>query len=89
MFEVAAGLFTQCLEIDPLNGTYNQAVYYNRACANQKLRKYEEALADCDLAIGLNKEYAKAYLKRGDIKMDQEQWEEAVHEYNKLKNVAP
>ena len=34
------------------------------------LGKYEEALADCDAAIALNKEYAKAYLKKGDIKMD-------------------
>jgi len=33
----------------------------------------------------LNKDYAKAYLKKGDIKMDLEEWEEALHEYNKLK----
>ena len=42
-------------------------------------------MADCEAAIALNPEYAKAYLKRGDIKMDMELWEEAVQEYNKLK----
>lgn len=46
-------------------------------------------MADCDAAIALNAEYAKAYLKKGDIKMDQELWEEAVQEYSKLKNIAP
>ena len=53
------------------------------------MARYEEALADCDAAIALNSEYAKAYLKRGDIKMDMELWEEAVHEYSRLKHVAP
>lgn len=85
MLEVAAGLFTQCLGLDPMNCNYNQAIYYNRACANAKLGKYEEALADCDAAIALNADYSKAFLKKGDIKMEQELWEEALHEYSKLK----
>jgi DnaJ homolog subfamily C member 7 len=37
-----------------MNCIYNQAIYYNRACANTKLGKYAEALADCDAAIALN-----------------------------------
>jgi len=78
MFEVAAALFAQALEIDPLNGTYNQAIHFNRACANHKLRKYDEALLDCDKAIALNAQYAKAYFKKGEIRMDQELWEEAL-----------
>ena len=89
MFEVAAGLFSQALLVDPMNGTYNQSVHFNRACANHKLRKYDEALSDCDKAIALNVQYAKAYLKRGDIKMDQDLFEEALHEYSRLKQVAP
>ena len=89
LFEVAAGLFTQCLELDPLNGPYNQTILYNRACAHHKIGWFDKAMEDCDAAIVLNVEYAKAYLKKGDIKMDQELWEEAVVEYSKLKNVAP
>ena len=89
MFEVAANLFTQCLEFDPLNGAFNQAIYYNRACAWHKVGNFDQALLDCDAAIALNKEYAKAYLKRGDIKMEQELWEEAIHEYSRLKQIDP
>jgi len=89
LIEVAAGLYGQCLELDPLNGAFNQAIYFNRASAYSKLGRYDEASADCDAAIALNSEYAKAYLKKGDIKMDQELWEEAVFAYSKLKNIAP
>ena len=70
LYEVAAGLFTQCLELDPLNGPFNQTLHFNRASAYHKIGKNDEALEDCDAAIALNKEYAKAYLKKGDIKMD-------------------
>ena len=89
MYEVAAGLFGQTLNLDPLNGAFNQAIYFNRASAYHKIGRFDEALADCDSAIALNHEYAKAYMKKGDIKMEQEQWENAMHEYNKLKNIAP
>ena len=89
LIEVAAGLFTQCLEFDPLHGVYNKTIHFNRASAYHKLGQHDKALEDCDAAIALDSDYAKAYLKRGDIRMDQEQWEEAVHEYNKLKQVAP
>ena len=41
MYEVAAGLFTQCLDIDPLNGTYNQTIYFNRASAYHNLGRHE------------------------------------------------
>ena len=68
-----------------MNGPFNQTVFFNRACARHKIREYDLALEDCDAAIALNSDYAKAYLRKGDIRMDQEMWEEAIHEYNKLK----
>jgi tetratricopeptide (TPR) repeat protein len=54
MYEVAVGLFSQALLSDPMNGTYNQSVHFNRACANHKLGRFDEALLDCDKAIALN-----------------------------------
>ena len=70
MFEVAAGIFTQCLDLDPLNGPFNQTVLFNRASAYHKVKNYKAAIEDCDAALVLNKEYAKAQLKKGDIRMD-------------------
>jgi hypothetical protein len=34
----------------------------------------DKALEDLDLAIKLNSGYIKAYIKRGDIRMQQEEW---------------
>jgi tetratricopeptide (TPR) repeat protein len=42
-----------------------------------------------EFAIKLNKEYAKAYIKRGDILLEQEKFQEAIAEYSKVKEFAP
>jgi len=39
-----------------------------------KWKKYKEALEDCNKAIEYNEKYAKAYLKRGEIKMELEEY---------------
>ena len=41
------------------------------------------------MAIKLNREYAKAYLKRGDILLSMEKFQEAIAEYSKVKEFAP
>jgi len=39
-----------------------------------KMKKYKEALDDCNKAIDYNEKYAKAYLKRGEIRMELEEY---------------
>lgn len=51
--------------------------------------QHEKALEDLELAIKLNKEYAKAYIKRGDILLDMEKYQESIAEYSKVKEFAP
>ena len=87
--EEAIELYEGCLQFDQLNATYNQTILYNRACALVKLGKNEEALADLDRAIEMNKEYVKAYLKKGDIKLEMELFNESIAEYSKVKEFAP
>jgi DnaJ family protein C protein 7 len=41
------------------------------------------------MAIKLNREYSKAYLKRGDILLSMEKFQEAIAEYSKVKEFAP
>jgi len=40
-----------------------------------KMKKYKEALDDCNKAIDFNEKYAKAYLKRGEIRMELEEYQ--------------
>lgn len=37
----------------------------------------------------MNREYAKAYLKKGDILLGQEKFQESIAEYTKVKEFAP
>lgn len=58
--------WSSCISLDPLNSVVVAKVYFNRANALSKLRRHEEAVNDCTSALSLDKEYAKAYIKRAD-----------------------
>ncbi len=62
----AISLWSECIDLDPLNDSYNVKLYNNRASALSKVKKYQEAIADLDKAIGIDDSYTKAYLKRAD-----------------------
>jgi len=80
----ALELYTQALNIDPLNKVTNSKLYNNRGFANMKLNKHEDCISDCTKAIELDSTYIKAYLRRAKCYMDMEQYEEAVRDYEKL-----
>lgn len=85
----AIELFSQALGLDPLNDSYNAALYCNRAAARIKLRQYQQALDDCKLAIDIKEDYTKAYLRRAECYMKLEQYEEAVRDYEKIMQSDP
>lgn len=62
----AIALWSECINLDPSNDSYNVKLYNNRASALSKVKKYQEAIADLDKAIGIDDTYTKAYLKRAD-----------------------
>lgn len=49
----------------------------------------DEAISDLNLAIGQNEEYVKAYVKRGDIHLTLANFEEAIRDYDRAKNMDP
>lgn len=64
-------------------------ILFNKACALAKVSKNDEALTTLDRAIAMNKDYVKAYFKKGDILLAQEKFDEAIHEYTKVKEINP
>ena len=87
--EVAIALYEECLAYDSLNNAFNMTILFNKACALAKVGKNDEALTTLDRAISMNKEYVKAYFKKGDILLAQEKFDEAIHEYTKVKEINP
>mmetsp|Transcript_37973 Transcript_37973/g.43031 ORF Transcript_37973/g.43031 Transcript_37973/m.43031 type:complete len:493 (-) Transcript_37973:1698-3176(-) len=87
--EEAVEKYSSALEIDPLNTTFNSTLLCNRAAAKMKMDKYDDALGDVSQAITLNPDYAKAYLRRGNIHMKLEEYEDAVRDYEQAKQLDP
>jgi tetratricopeptide (TPR) repeat protein len=59
--------FKECLLIDPLNLNYNASIHLNIAIALNKKGKNEEAIDALNKAVLLNPQYAKAFVKRGEV----------------------
>lgn len=87
--DTAVRLYDECLGFDSLNNAFNVTILYNSGCALAKVGKNEDALTVLGKAINMNKEYVKVYMKRGDIYMVMEKYQEAVHEFTKVKELAP
>lgn len=85
----AIAKFDACLEIDPLNLTYNSTILLNKSIALGKQNKHEDALRVLNLCIKLNPEYAKALVKRGEVKQALEDYEEAALDFGAAAQISP
>ena len=82
-------LYDECLSFDSLNNSFNVTILYNSGCALAKVGRNDDALTVLNKAINMNKEYVKVYMKRGDIFLSLEKYQEAVQEFTKVKELAP
>ena len=88
-YKEAIEKFTECLELDKHNSSYNQTILFNRACAHLKLGQKDAALRDLNTAIDLNDEYVKAIMKRSELYLQLEKYDEAVRDLEKVKSIDP
>ena len=72
-----------------INKIFNSSIFLNRAICKSKLKNNEEALLDLDKAIECNEEYAKAYVKKGEINTALENYEDAVRNFEAAKRISP
>lgn len=86
-YKQAIDTYTECLQLDPEYRAYNAIIYCNRGAAYIKLKKTAEALADFNKAIEFNHKYAKAYFRRAEIKMEQEEYEDALRDFQQVKQL--
>jgi len=81
-FAEAVQHYRQCLALEPLNANYNSQILLNTAMCQIKLSQKDEAIKSLNLAIKYNPKYAKAFVKRGDLKMDLEEFNDAIRDYS-------
>ena len=83
-YSEAIKLYTECLEIDPLNKITNAKLLGNRATARMKIKEYEEAQEDCNKALKLDPSYSKAKRTRAKALGESGDWEQAVKDLKQL-----
>jgi len=68
----------ECIQMDDLNSFFNSTVHFNIGLAWCKLEEWQKAIGSFSDAISLNQKYSKAFIKRGDCYLKDEQFELAI-----------
>ena len=82
--DVAFNLYSEALIVDLENKATNAKLFFNRATVAAKLKKWNQAIADCTSAVALDDSYVKAYLRRAKCYMELEKYEDAIRDYERL-----
>jgi DnaJ family protein C protein 7 len=88
-YQAALNKYTQALEIDPDSRSTNAKILQNRALCNNKLKRYSEAIEDCDKALKLDPSYLKAKKTKASALGLAGQWEDSVREWKVLQEENP
>jgi DnaJ family protein C protein 7 len=87
--EEALKKYSEAIDMDPGNKNLAAVLYSNRATVLMAMKRYKEAVADCNKAIELNESYAKAFIKRAESYMQLEQYEDAARDFKQAKQLDP
>ncbi|KDE07038.1 hypothetical protein MVLG_02616 [Microbotryum lychnidis-dioicae p1A1 Lamole] len=85
----AIAKYSEALAVDPENDVLRATLLSNRATAQLKLKKYDEALSDCEACLALQPQYWKAMRTKARVGLAQEEWEGAVHAFKQAYEIAP
>jgi DnaJ family protein C protein 7 len=88
-YQQAVDVYTQALEVDPLNKGTNSKILQNRALCYSRLKDYKPAIADCTRALELDPSYTKARKTRAKALGESGDWEEAAREYKSIQEANP
>ena len=81
--------FTDCLTIDPMNKGYNKMILFNRAVAWTKVGKTMQALKDLNEALVIDPKNQKFLIKRSEVNLSLEHFDEAVRDLEEAKDIDP
>lgn len=85
----AIAKFEECLALDELNAQYNSTILLNIAIAQVRLKKNDLAISALNKAIKYNPRYAKAYVKRGEVYVALEEYNDAISDFGEASSIDP
>jgi len=65
----AVEAYTRALAVDASHARFNALLYANRAAAWSHREKLQQAIGDCSAALACDPTYAKAFLRRGELRV--------------------
>ena len=80
-FKEANEAFDECLEIDDLNLSFNSIIYFNKSILQDRLKQKEESMRCLNMSLKMNPLYPKALVKRGEIRQDLGDFDDAVLDF--------
>ncbi|KAL4447161.1 hypothetical protein ABPG74_014013 [Tetrahymena malaccensis] len=86
-YDESIKIYDEALQVDPNNRKLNSVILSNRALAYVKKKEYKKALEDVNKSIELDESYFRAYLRRADIKMKMGDFDSAIFDYQKVKEL--
>ncbi|XP_060100944.1 RNA polymerase II-associated protein 3 isoform X1 [Heteronotia binoei] len=84
-YDAAIECYTKGMNADP----YNPVLPTNRASAFFRMKKYSVAESDCNLALAIDKNYTKAYARRGAARLVLQNYMGAKEDYEKVLELDP
>ena len=81
-YEEAIEKFRACLAVDEFNASMNSTLLLNIGICYKKLSQTDEAMKSFNQAIKYKPNYAKAYIQRGDLLIQLEEYNEAINSYH-------
>jgi len=88
-YQQAVDVYNTALEVDPQNRGTNSKILNNRAMCFSKLKKWKDAISDCDRAVQLDPSYTKARKTRAKALGEGGDWQEAVRAYQSIQEQSP
>lgn len=74
--------YTEALAIDEQNKGTNAKLYSNRATCRLRLKRYEDALSDCEASLRLDPGYQKPLITRAKVNIALEKYQVAIDDLN-------
>jgi DnaJ homolog subfamily C member 7 len=88
-FREAVSVYSQALDVDPVNKGTNSKILQNRALCYTRIKEYTKAIADCERALQLDPSYTKARKTKAKALGLSGDWENAVKEYKSIAEQNP
>ena len=87
-YKKALEMHQVCLELDVMNGAYNAIMLLNISICQDKLgMDKRDVHRSLNQAVKFNPKYAKALVKRGDINVALEDYNEAITDYSNASEI--